>query len=65
MGFIERLRQEAETGELEEQVKQAKLVDTEAFHKQRKDQASVFRTESGWGFRSIKKLLKRSLQSQF
>lgn len=49
MGFIERLRQEAEARELEKRAQQAKLVEAEVLHKQRKDQAATFQTESGVG----------------
>ena len=49
MGYIERLREQKEALEKEQLIQQANLAEVEAFHKQRKDRAITFQTESGIG----------------
>lgn len=49
MGLIERLKQEKEAVEREKAAQQVKLAEAETLHKQRKEQATIFRAESGIG----------------
>lgn len=49
MGLIEKLRQELAAKEQEQQARLSALSEEEALHKQRRDQAVAFQTESGVG----------------